>query len=144
MAKFVLCDTGFWIALYDKRDYYHGEATELFNKLALFHIIIPWPVLYEVLRTRFVRRREYVITFEKHLKILKIKYIDDTPYRRIALSELFKSVNKRTISLVDMIIRKILEDKGKHIDYLITFNEKDFIDICKKRRISVYSRGISV
>lgn len=102
MAKFVLCDTGFWIALYDKRDYYHGEATELFNKLALFHIIIPWSVLYEVLRTRFVRRREYVITFKKHLKILKIKYIDDTPYRRVALSELFKSVNKRTISLVDI------------------------------------------
>jgi len=53
-----------------------------------------------------------MIEFEKHLKMLKVKYIDDTPYRRIALSELFKSVNKRTISLVDMIIRKNFRGQG--------------------------------
>jgi predicted nucleic acid-binding protein len=139
MAKFILCDSGFWIALYDKKDQYHMIATKLFEKISLFYVLIPWPVLYEVLRTRFVRRRDWIQQFKRDLKKLQVEFIDDTPYRNFAFSEILSVSNKRNLSLVDRVIRKILEDKNKRIDCLITFNEKDFIDICQKRKIPIWN-----
>jgi tryptophanase len=46
-------------------------------------------------------------------------------------------IGKRQISLVDMVVRYILSDTKIKITGLITFNEKDFLDICKRRKMPI-------
>jgi hypothetical protein len=45
----------------------------------------------------------------------------------------------RPLSLVDTVIREMLSDESLKIDYLITFNIKDFIDVCSRRNITILS-----
>ena len=63
----------------------------------------------------------------------------DDDYRKDALDLTFKySIgNKRNLSLADNIIRLILDSEKFNIDYLITFNVKDFSDVCKKKNIQI-------
>jgi hypothetical protein len=44
---------------------------------------------------------------------------------------------KRPISLVDMVIRYILDDVNIRKDCLLTFNRRDFVDVCRKRQIEI-------
>ena len=37
-----------------------------------------------------------------------------------------------------MLIRFILNDVNLKIHFLVTFNEKDFMDVCQERRIEIY------
>ena len=53
--EFVLADTGVWYAMFDSRDPHYAEGKEKAERLSLFQIVLPWPTLYETLRTRFVR-----------------------------------------------------------------------------------------
>jgi predicted nucleic acid-binding protein len=134
IPKTVLIDTGFWFAIYYKGDQYHKEATAIYNKIQNSQILIPWPTLYEVLNTDFINERIWVENFEKLLKKNNVKRIDDTKYKELALEEsMSKSVEKGNISLVDGIIRQMLSDLDIKIEYFVTFNHKDFIDILKKR-----------
>ena len=43
------------------------------------------------------------------------------------------------MSVVDSVIREIITDINVKIDYLITFNIKDFQDLCALRRIEIIS-----
>ena len=52
-------------------------------------------------------------------------------------SEILTKFKNKTYSLVDAVIREILKDKNLQIDYLATFNTRDFIDICAKRKIEI-------
>lgn len=137
----ILTDTCFWIGLIDKDDQYHDESVKVYDQINKFEIILPWPIYYEVLRTRFMRRPLYVDLFFRELKRPNIKTIDDSPYKQKALDETLKLAGKRQISLVDMVMRFMLDDAGMKIDYLVTFNESDFVDICRKRQISLYNKA---
>jgi predicted nucleic acid-binding protein len=137
----VIVDTGFWFALFSKGDQHHDKANRIIGQIERATLLIPWPSLYEVLNTRFTKDYFVVKQFETFIKKPTVKRIDDTKYREEALEDTFKfsTISKRNISLVDMVIRAILEDPGfGMIDYLVTFNEKDFIDVLKKRRIQIY------
>ena len=37
-----------------------------------------------------------------------------------------------------MVIRFMLMNVNLKVDYLVTYNEKDFVDVCKKRKIGIY------
>jgi len=139
MSKFILCNSGFWIALYDNKNQYHMIATKLFKKIGLFYVLILWPVSYEVFIMSFVRQRDWIQRFKRDLSKLQVKFTNDTPYRNFAFSEILSVGNKINLSLVDKIVRKILKDRNKFIDCLITLNEKDFIDICQKRKIPIWN-----
>jgi predicted nucleic acid-binding protein len=65
-----LADTGLWYAIFDRRDQYHSEAQEKAEALEPFQIVLPWPTLYETLRTKFVRNRTALGQFERYLKNL--------------------------------------------------------------------------
>ncbi len=135
IPKTILIDTGFWFAIYDKRDQYHEQATAIFNQIESARILIPWPTLYEVMNSDFVGERIWVESFEKFLKRTNVERIDDSKYKELALED---SVNKSvikgwSISLVDSVIRQILSDIDVKIEYFLTFNQGDFIDIIKKR-----------
>src|SRR3972149_4700272 len=134
MAESFVLDTSFWIALYRENDPRHNHAQELlkviFEKKLIIYIL--WPIYYEVLRTKFVKKEDWVRRFKIHLEQLKVKEIDDSKYRTKALEDtiLNASTGRRKISLVDMVIRHVLDDTSRKINYLITYNEKDFSDVC--------------
>ena len=47
---------------------------------------------------------------------------------------MLSSLNNRPISLVDMVIRKMLDDVDLKTDAIITFNPGDFDDVCRKNK----------
>jgi predicted nucleic acid-binding protein len=134
-----LADTGFWIALFDARDAQHktvGGQEELFELLTL---IVPWPTLYETLRTRFVRRSDWVGRLDRILKRPNVEFVDDTHFREeaYALTVEYSTRLRRFISMVDMMCRLLIEDSKIRIDYLLTTNPEDFADLCGKYQITI-------
>lgn len=130
--KHVLVDTGFWYAAFDSKDPYHQQAQDKMEFLGLCHLLIPWPTMYETLCTRLVRNKFQLQQFEIFLKKPNISYLDDAPYREEALSLSMKSSLRRgrPLSMVDCMIRLTLEDENTKVNYLATFNEIDFSDLC--------------
>jgi predicted nucleic acid-binding protein len=140
VPKNLLLDSGFWYALYDTRDQYHEEATHFTEYLEFYNLLIPWPSLYEMLNTRFVRHSEWLRAFEHYLHRPDIVKLPDEMYRDRALnSVLVIGRGWRPISLVDMVIRLILADPNIKIDAMITFNQDDFTDVCLTRNIEIIS-----
>ena len=135
MNKFILIDSGFWFSLYNEKDEYHRNALDLVDFLEGNKILIPWPTLYETVNTRFCKNKSTIFGFESFVKNPNTKLINDLNYREDNLLEVFN--NTRSLSLVDRIIRSILSDQSFKIDYSITFNTGDFIDLCTYRRIEI-------
>lgn len=137
--EYSLVDTGIWIAMFDPRDQHRERIEEITGYLDICHLILPWPTLYETLRTRLVRNRCALKSFEVYLKRPRISFLDDEPYREQAIELCFSSTLRtdRPLSMVDCLIRLILEDINVKVSYLATFNDADFIDICQKRQVGI-------
>lgn len=136
MAKSIIIDTGFWFALFDDRDRYHEDALLYFEYIVPHTLVIPWPTLYETLNTRFSRRQSWVEELRRVIRSHSVYYIPDDDYREVSLEHFFSE--RQRFSLVDIIIRNILEDDSIKIDAIITFNEPDFIDVCYKKGIELF------
>lgn len=134
---YVLADTGVWYALCDSRDSFHSKAISGAGLLEQHHVVLPWPVVYETLCTRFVRNTRALRHFVGLLKRPRIEYLDDSMYVRNALDIAIESslTHARPLSMVDCAIRLILDDVNTRVDYLMTFNPGDFFDVCARRRI---------
>ena len=141
--RLVMADTGFWIALYDVTDQHHSKAVEMMEQPALGTFLFPWPLHYELLRTRFVKRAGWVESFLGVIKQQRIKTIDDRKYRGKALDLTMQwaSGGRRTISLVDMVVRLVLDDSPYRIRGFIMFNPGDFSDVCLSRGIRPQPAG---
>ena len=135
----IIVDSGFWYALYEKRDEYHSKALELVEYLEMATIIIPFPSLYELMNTRFAKKVEYMESFKKLIARENIVLVDDSSYKDTALElTIGSSINlKKPYSLVDMIIRLMISDVNLNIHYLLTFNKSDFIDVCLHRNVNI-------
>lgn len=137
----ILVDTGVWYAFFDARERQKRGADDvaaLYELLLPHRWVIPWPVAYETLRTRFVRNAIAVVEFEKALKMRSIVFLDDAPYRQDALDESIASARGHPkLSMVDCVIRRALSDPNSRIDFLATYNADDFSDICRRRRIEI-------
>ena len=142
----ILTDTGFWIALYNKKENErHEKAIKIYEWIIKhrINIYIPWPIFYEILRNKLaLKTTNFVKHFENGLKTLNFTKIDDDDYREAALEEtiqkakIFKnSKGSRTLSLVDIVTRGILLDKNE-ISNLITLDPDHFEDVCKKKNVS--------
>jgi predicted nucleic acid-binding protein len=138
--KFILTDTCYWIGLLDNRDQHHEDSQIISDLIEGHNLAFPWPCLYETISTYLIRRKDRIRLFEQIIKSNKIQFIDDAEYREQALAKVFE-VNSNTDgyshSLVDAIMREMLNDINLKIDYLVTFNKKDFIDICSQRGIKM-------
>jgi predicted nucleic acid-binding protein len=136
---YALVDTGLWYAMFDRRDAYHDEAKDKAEILNAFHIVLPWPTLYETLRTRFVRNAAALDQFERFLKRPNVNYLDDSPFRTAAVELSLESSlrQRRPLSMVDCLIRLIIEDVNTRISYLATLNLKDFEDVCRINRVEI-------
>jgi predicted nucleic acid-binding protein len=135
----ILVDSCFWYALFDPSDTHHNKAQKMKDYLDYGNIILPFPILYETLNTRFSKRENWMSVFEEYKNRTNTILIPDTEYREQALSNTFvySLIQKRPMALVDMSIRLMLEDVDLNINTLVTFNINDFVDIC-------YSKGIEL
>ncbi|MDR1553116.1 MAG: hypothetical protein LBS69_06610 [Prevotellaceae bacterium] len=137
----VIVDSGFWFALYDTGDAYYTKAINIVEYLNMSNVIIPFPTLYESINTKFMKNTVAKTEFENILKRNNVTIVNDDSIKTDALRITFTDESKkRNLSLVDNIIRLILEDVSYKIDCLITFNKKDFIDICQKRNIEILDK----
>jgi len=125
MSKSILTDAGFWIAFFDTSDEENHEISViLMEEIRKFQILFPWPIMYEVLRTKFVKNKFWCENLKTSLKSLNVTYLNDEQYREEALTQTLElaSIGKHSISLVDMIVRLMLMDIDIKIDYITTFN----------------------
>lgn len=141
IADTLLIDSGFWLALFDTRDPYHNQAICLYPIIEKCHALLPWPILYEVISTRLVKSTDSLNRLYLELQTPGLHRVPDDPYRESALEQAITTANQsRRTSLVDAVLRKILADPGRRIDAMVTFNDRDFADVCARRRIPMYPR----
>ena len=139
MANRILVDTGFWYAVFDKKDCHRNDAEEIVNRYfdnAAYEILVPFPTMYELLRTKFVKNKSALAEIKQLFLSERIIRIYDDRYRDSAL-DLTLSEPRRNISLVDNIIRLMLDDKDISAKGLVTFNVGDFQDVCLKNNIEI-------
>lgn len=137
VAKYVLADTGFWFGLLDPRDGHHRDALEVADLIDDFHVVVPWPSLYEVINTRFLRSEPQLHALALRLGLKGIVLFDDEPYRAPALDAIVRARGRRTVSLVDAVLNAIVEDVNVGLHYLATFNPRDFHATCQRRGIEI-------
>lgn len=138
-GKNILIDSSFWIGLLFPNDQYHDRSIEIFETIKSFNFVIPYPTLYETINTKLKRNTIGLKKFENILKSPNAQFLTDTEYVDIALEKAIELGGCfHNISLVDWIIRLILQDSQYRIDYFVSFNDKDFIDICLNRKIEIY------
>ena len=139
MANRILVDTGFWYAVFDKKDCHRKEAEGIVNKYfdnPAYEILVPFPTMYELLRTKFVKNKQALTEIKQLFLSGRITKIHDDRYRELAL-DLTLSEARRNISLVDNIIRLMLDDNEISAKGLVTFNVGDFQDVCLKNNIEI-------
>ncbi len=74
----------------------------------------------------------------KRLQTLsQIELIPDDPFREGVLEECFEELRKprqryRSLSAADRVIRRMLSDVNLRIQGFITYNPKDFTDVCRR------------
>lgn len=136
-----LVDTGVWLSLVDPRDHIDDRAAvDAIDDLIRDHrIVLPWPVGYETLRTRLVRNRLAMEALERRLKSRLVDWVEDRPYREAALEMTFDEAVRggRPLSMVDCLMRLMLDDVSLGIHYFATWNARDFEDVCQPRRIDI-------
>ena len=137
--KNVVIDTGFWYALFDSSDEHHKQALDIYEQIKENNIIIPFPTLYETINTAFSKQSQWMQEFQEIIIQPNITKLFDEQYRDDALRITYFSsiMQNRNLSLVDVIIRLILDDPTVKIDYLVTFNVGDFSDVCQRRNIVI-------
>lgn len=138
--QIVLIDTGVWLGLCDRRDGQAAESNAIFEQLESVGIAMPWPLWYEVLKTRVVKQPRNFERFNRAIKTMSVLRIDDTKYRENALQATLDSgATRRPFSLVDMVCRLVIIDLSIRIDAVATYNVGDFADVCRKRDIPLIS-----
>ena len=135
----VLVDSGFFIALLDPRDPHHSSAIERQEWLEGLSVVVPWPVLYETINTRFARRPATIEGFERVLRRPETELLDDSRYRDGAFEKVFVQARRGygALSLVDFVLCGILSDVNVPIDAMLTFNHRDFASLCGSRGVAL-------
>ena len=134
----LLVDTGFFFALHNSRDEYHESAETKKHLLDKWQIILPWPVLYETLNTRFVGLLGAINWFDGLVRSPKTQLLDDSQYRDACRrSVLATAPLGRRLSLVDTVLRSIIEDVNVRVAGVLTFNPKDFADVRRRHRVEM-------
>ena len=137
-----LVDTGIWYAIFDPSDKKLApeSANNVLNRIEKHSLVLPWPVLYETLGTRFVKNKPALRLFEEKLQSLDVVFLPDENYRQEALELSFASSlrDSRYLSLVDCVLRLILDDRNVKVKYFLTVNPGDFADVCRKNAIELW------
>lgn len=140
-SEIVLVDSSFFFALFTKTDSWHQDAIEKLDIFEEFPIIIPWPILYETMNTRFVRNSETVRRFERVIRRHDATLLDDSKYRTVAYTDTLEGAGRSGPyggrSLVDSVLHAILADGNIRLSAMLTFNHRDFAHICASRDVEI-------
>lgn len=145
--KIVLIDSGFWFALLGTRDSLKPFAEVIFERIESLQctVVIPYPSLYETVNTKLLKDKNkaaadwFLLQLNTNNRFIRVP---DDKYRDSAF--LATTTNRsRGISLVDNILRIMMEDKSMRVDTLITFNTGDFVDVCTKCGIELINEKTS-
>lgn len=143
----LLCDSSFLFGWYDSADSWYSQARQLADTYNLLGArwVIPWPILYEVLNTRLARKREVwrgvIADWYRREHRGLLQRLDDLPYREDALLQAREPLRwgGRALSLVDHVLRAVILDPSVRVDYFVTMNPEDFIDVCSQRDVECLS-----
>jgi predicted nucleic acid-binding protein len=136
VSRNVVADSGFWFGLFNARDQYHQQACAIERLVTHHNLVIPWLSLYESLNTRLVRNRAWRARMAAFVRRPSTVLLDDSAYRQVSLDHVLAQ-GSTTFSLVDHVIRSLLEDPKVAVHELITFNAADFVDVCQARHIEI-------
>lgn len=126
--KTIILDTGYWIALFspekEKEKYKTVEEVTRLIDENNYSILIPFPTLYEFLNSKLSRKKDK-INLVNELSKSKYKKIYDDKYRDKALKNFSNqfSYSIPDISLVDEVIKEMIEDDKLRTDSIVTFDE---------------------
>lgn len=142
MALTILTDSCYWLGLVSPDDQHHTSSLEIAEMLdnSGFRVAIPWPCMYESLRTRLTNKQDRLFHFELLMKKPNITFIGDEPYREVALEKVFDHQRRfgYTSSLVDYVIIELLNDPTYKFKALVSFNSRDFSYPCSVLNIPLY------
>ncbi len=130
--KRLIIDTCIWYALLDKTDSQFKYADIIKSILDIHQLIIPFPSLYETINTKFIKNEYGQATqlFAYLNNSLKVILVPDDNYRDKALDIVQSNINKgKHYSLVDTIIRLMMEDTSLGEIAVVTFNVGDFYGV---------------
>ena len=139
----VIVDTGFWYSYLGTREQErHMVADKVFRRLEELesNFLIPFPTLYEAINTKLLKSKNrtkanwFLRQLQSNPRFIKVPYDE---YKDDAYQLTVSENNHRGYSLVDMIIRVMMEDDRLKIDSLLTLNIEDFIDVASRRGISI-------
>ena len=134
----LLVDTGFFFALYDEREDRHADALKMQEWLEALVVVMPWPVLYETMNTRFARRRDIMTRFDALVSSRDTLLVDDSSYRSRAYGQAVASSQRgEPVSLVDAILQAIIGDVNIPIAAMLTFNRRDFAAVCAQHSVEL-------
>ncbi len=134
----LLIDTGYFFALHTESDRYHTVADSKKDLVETAQVILPWPVLYETLNTKFVGTPGAIEWFDRLIKSPTTVLLDDTRYREMCYQTIVSSSRQsRRLSLVDVILRSIIEDTNVRVAGILTFNHRDFVDVCQRHQVEM-------
>lgn len=139
----VIVDTGFWYSYLGTREQERHMVTDkVFRRLEELeaNFLIPFPTLYEAINTKLLKSKNrtkanwFLRQLQSNPRFIKVP---DDEYKDDAYLLTVSENNHRGYSLVDMIIRVMMEDDRLKIDSLLTLNIEDFIDVASRRGISI-------
>jgi hypothetical protein len=153
--KGFLLDSSFLFALYEdegerSRQARHSFANAFSRSGSV--LIVAWPILYETFNTRFSSDLLQIHRLESEWSSLKerkqLQFLDDTPFRRRSLEEWWardlKLSGWRGLSLVDRVLRAVLESRSPRVHALLSFDHRDFSDVCGKLKVKIVPRDEDV
>ena len=133
----VLVDSGFFIALFNERDQHHESARRQEKWLDFMLIVLPWPILYETVNTRLARRPANLARFGAIARSPETALLDDSLYREESFATVLAQDANVGLSLVDAVLRNIIEDANVAISAMLTFNERDFLAACHQYNVEL-------
>jgi len=134
----LLVDSSFFFALFIEKDQYHSLACDLKEWIDNLSIVLPWPVLYETVNTRLSRQRGNLAQFRAIVELPDTILLDDSPYRSESYEMVMMTIRMGSpLSLVDAVLRAVIDDVNVRVGAMLTFNHADFADICSKHNVEL-------
>ena len=134
----VLIDSSFLFALFNERDQNHAAALKMAEWRDIAQPILAWPVLYETINTRLIRRPTELAQFQAIARAPATILLDDTPYRTgLPAQVLAQRGATGSRSLVDTVLCKIIEDVNVQVSAMLTFDTRDFWEICQLKGVEL-------
>ncbi len=137
--QIILVDSAFFFALFHPKDNHHKEAIEKQDWLDEFRIVVPWPILYETINSKFVKSPEAIQKFENIMRRRDTELLDDSEYREQAYEETLALAKQGygARSFVDSVLHAIIADVNVRISAMLTFDYRDFKRICASQKIEI-------